>query len=79
MVALRKDSCVEEALEVGHLLCGNRSAVAKAGVALIICLILGLPSLGLMFHFWWCRKHGIDPLTAEPRDKYYELRGWDKA
>jgi hypothetical protein len=38
--------------------------------------ILGLPSVGLAFHLWWCREHGIDPLTAEPRERYYELRGW---
>jgi hypothetical protein len=38
--------------------------------------ILGLPGVGLAFHLWWCRKHGIDPLTAEPRERYYELRGW---
>ena len=40
--------------------------------------IFGLPGVGLAFHFWWCRKHGIDPLTAEPKEKYYELRGWGR-
>ena len=29
-------------------------------------------------HVWWLRKRGIDPWTAEPRDKYYEIRGWKK-
>lgn len=38
--------------------------------------ILFLPSLGATFHLLWCRQHGIHPLTAEPRDKYYALRGW---
>jgi hypothetical protein len=32
--------------------------------------------LGLTVHFWWTRKHGIHPLTAEPRERYYALRGW---
>ena len=32
--------------------------------------------LGLAFHFWYLHKHGIDPFTAEPREKYYALRGW---
>ena len=41
--------------------------------------ILGLPGAGLAFHLWWCREHGIDPLTAEPKEKYYELRGWGRA
>jgi uncharacterized membrane protein HdeD (DUF308 family) len=38
--------------------------------------ILFLPLVGVTFHFCWCHKHGIHPLTAEPRDKYYALRGW---
>lgn len=42
--------------------------------ALVIPIGLGL--LGLSFHFWWCRKHGIEPLRATPRRRYYELRGW---
>ncbi len=32
--------------------------------------------LGLCVHVWWCRKHGIHPLSAEPRTKYRQLRGW---
>ena len=31
---------------------------------------------GSTFHVWWCRRHGIDPIRATPRRKYYELRGW---
>ena len=31
---------------------------------------------GSIFHVWWCRKHGIDPIRATPRDRYYRLRGW---
>lgn len=37
---------------------------------------LGLGAIGAGFHFWWCRKNGIDPITAMPRRRYYELRGW---
>ncbi len=40
--------------------------------------VLGLPGVGLAFHLWWCRRHGIDPLTAEPKERYYELRGWGR-
>jgi hypothetical protein len=32
--------------------------------------------LGVIGHTVWCRRHGIDPLRATPRRKYYELRGW---
>jgi hypothetical protein len=38
--------------------------------------MFGLPAFGTAFHVWWCRKHGINILTAEPRDKYFKLRGW---
>lgn len=31
---------------------------------------------GIIYHFKWCRKNGIDPLRATPRRKYYALRGW---
>lgn len=31
---------------------------------------------GLGFHLWWCARHGIDPISATPRRRYYELRGW---
>jgi hypothetical protein len=31
---------------------------------------------GSIFHVWWCRKHGIDPIRATPRRRYYQLRGW---
>ena len=42
--------------------------------ALAFPLVLGM--VGTAFHFSWCRKHGIHPIHATPRRKYYELRGW---
>ena len=36
----------------------------------------GLGALGTSFHFWWCRQHGIHPIHATPRHRYYDLRGW---
>ncbi len=41
-----------------------------------LALPLGLAALGGAFHFVWCRRHGIHPLNATPREKYYDLRGW---
>lgn len=32
--------------------------------------------MGLVVHITWCRRHDIHPLTAEPKARYYELRGW---
>ena len=43
----------------------------------------GLLPIGMMLvafvvvHLWWLpRRHGINGLTGEPKEKYYELRGW---
>lgn len=41
-----------------------------------IVWVVGVFGLGLIFHFWWSFAHGIHPFTAEPRAKYYQLRGW---
>ena len=30
----------------------------------------------LIIHLWWLPKHGINGWTGEPKEKYYELRGW---
>lgn len=32
----------------------------------------------LLIHVWWLPRNGISGWTAEPKDKYYELRGWKK-
>ena len=37
--------------------------------------LLGMGALGLTVHFVWCRKNKIDWYTAEPRARYYSLRG----
>ena len=36
---------------------------------------VGMGLAGTTFHIIWCRRNGIDPLTAMPRRRYYELRG----
>ena len=37
---------------------------------------VGHPALGVGGHVWWCRKHGIDWLRCQPRERYLELRPW---
>lgn len=32
----------------------------------------------IIVHLWWLPKKGINGWTAEPKDKYYKLRGWKK-
>jgi biotin transporter BioY len=31
-----------------------------------------------IIHAWWLPRHGINGLTGEPKDRYYELRGWKR-
>ena len=38
---------------------------------------LAAAAAGTVFHFVWCHGHGIHPLRATPRRRYYELRGWN--
>ena len=46
--------------------------------------VWGLAPIALMLivaavvHLWWLPRHGINGFTGEPRDKYYELRGWTR-
>ena len=28
-------------------------------------------------HVWWLPSRGVNGWTAEPREKYYQLRGWN--
>jgi hypothetical protein len=39
------------------------------------CLLSALSSTSSV---QWCLRHGIKPLTAEPKDEYYRLRGWER-
>lgn len=55
---------------------GGTLALYYAVGHLALVFPLGLAALGTVAHFWWCRKHGIHPLRATPRRRYYELRGW---
>lgn len=42
--------------------------------ALIVLGVFAI--LGGSVHLWWCLRHGIHPLRATPRRRYYALRGW---
>lgn len=39
--------------------------------------LIGLMTLVVIYiHTVWLPRHGINGWTAEPKDKYYQLRGW---
>jgi hypothetical protein len=29
-----------------------------------------------LIHLWWLPKNGVNGWTGEPKERYYELRGW---
>ncbi len=39
-------------------------------------LLAVLGAAVIVIHAWWLPKKGINGLTAEPKEKYYALRGW---
>jgi len=49
---------------------------STAGRAWSIGLVGALLFVVLVIHGWWLPKKGINGLTAEPKEKYYALRGW---
>ena|SRR5689334_1754980 len=34
--------------------------------------------LFMVVHLWWLPRHGINGWTGEPKEKYYEFRGWNQ-
>jgi hypothetical protein len=48
------------------------------GRIIALCLFLLTLIPVLYIHLYWLPKRGINGLTGEPKEKYYELRKWDK-
>ena len=63
-----------------------RKYIVLVGLIALVCLTVGRPwswvfvvglfGVSIAVHCWWCIRHGIHPITAEPRDRYRQLRGW---
>ncbi|HEY0172093.1 MAG TPA: hypothetical protein VGB98_13805 [Pyrinomonadaceae bacterium] len=51
---------------------------AAVGRTPVFVLIGAMLSGALIIHAWWLPRHGIDGWTGEPKEKYYELRGWKR-
>jgi hypothetical protein len=49
---------------------------ATAGRAWFFVMLGIVTVLVSIIHGWWLPKHGINGWTAQPREKYYALRGW---
>jgi hypothetical protein len=50
------------------------SAVAGRGWFFVMLGAVG--GAVVVIHAWWLPKKGINGWSAEPREKYYALRGW---
>jgi hypothetical protein len=48
--------------------------VGTAGRPWTVVWSIGLPMLGAVFHLSWCLRLEINPVTAEARDRYAQLR-----
>jgi hypothetical protein len=59
---------------LAHIPHGYRPDGQLAGRPWAFIWIAGLPPSGAAFRVIWCRRNGINPLTAEPRDRYEQLR-----
>ena len=62
-------------LKWGFVIALTLGVYAIAGHWALLVPLVGAGA-GLTVHYVWCRRHGIDPLRAVPRRRYYELRGW---
>jgi hypothetical protein len=51
---------------------------AKAGPLWGLAPIALMLIVAAVVHLWWLPRHGINGLTGEPREKYYELKGWTR-
>lgn len=49
---------------------------ATAGRAWFFGLLGAMFVFAIVVHAWWLPRKGINGWTAEPRDRYYALRGW---
>ena len=49
---------------------------STAGRIWSAALVTAMISAAMVIHLWWLPKHGINPWTGEPKEKYDALRGW---
>jgi hypothetical protein len=65
----------KRALKLAVLLAILAAAYAVAGPWAAYGLLALVVGAILAVHFWWLRRNGIHPITAEPRERYLELIG----
>lgn len=57
--------------------CGLSVLISATAGRMWFFVFLGvLGTLVLLVHAWWLPRHGVHGWTGEPRERYYQLRGW---
>ncbi len=73
--------CEPKPRRIAKMLLGAALAVlisATVGRAWFF-VALGVFAIALLvIHAWWLPRHGVNGWTAEPKEKYYALRGWKR-
>lgn len=49
---------------------------ATAGRGWFFGLLGAVTVAVVVIHVWWLPRNGVNGWTAEPREKYFALRGW---
>ena len=49
---------------------------ATVGRPWFFALLGALAVFLVVIHGWWLPRHGVNGLTAEPKEKYFALRRW---
>jgi hypothetical protein len=52
------------------------SALGRAWAMGFLVVSAVIPAV--VIHLWWLPKHGVNGWTGEPKEKYYQLRGWNR-
>lgn len=59
------------------VICGLSVLISATAGRFWFFVMLGvMAALVTLLHAWWLPRKGINGWTAEPREKYYALRGW---
>jgi len=72
-------ACESKAWRIAKTLVGAMIAVLVSAVGgrEWFFVLLGLVGLAVVIiHAWWLPRKGINGWTAEPRERYFSLRGW---
>ena len=64
--------------KVGIVLGVVAAISAVAGPAWGLAPVALMLVIAAVVHLWWLPRKGINGLTGEPKDKYYELMGWNR-